>query len=330
MVRMRILIVSLLLLVGLSSMAHADAADPEVEARAYAPAYENPGPPPFPAYNAPNAAKLALGKRLFFDERLSFDRKTSCATCHRPNAGFEDSVPLALNARGDKSNVHTPTIWGLAWATRFGWAGRKPTIEAVILGALAHSHGFEGDLMEVSAFLDRDEELTVLAHQAFPGKSMGSDAVVLAIAAYTRTLTGGETAFDAWVAGDIDAINASQKRGFVVFNEQAGCAVCHDGWTFTDHAVHDVGLTARHRGDLVMTKTPTLRDVARRAPYLHDGRAADLASVIQHYNEGRRARETVHPAIQPLGLSAIDQKDLIAFLNTLTEPVSTTTLPPAQ
>lgn len=291
------------------------------QARALASAFKKPAVVPAPAYNPPNDLKIDLGQRLFHDETLSVDGVTSCATCHRPDHGFEEPVAVGTAAHGGSSGRHTPTLWAVAFAPHFGWTGRKPTLEAAVLSGFANSHGLGGDLSPIAAAVRDRPVLRDLAEQAFPGRAPGSDAAVLAIAAFMRTLTGGDSAFDAWLAGDAEAMDAASKRGFVLFNTKARCAACHGGWTFSDYALHDIGLQQRGPDDPTRVKTPTLRDIANRAPYLHDGRAPDLAAVIQHYVAGRRPRASVHSVIEPLGLSDDDQKDLIAFLETLTEPL---------
>ena len=159
---------------------------------------------------------------------------------------------------------------------------------------------------------------------------MSRSTVEQVVAAFERTIVSGPAPFDRWVAGQADAISESAQRGFALFNGKANCAACHSGWAFTDGSFHDIG-TAKGddigRGALFPTsrklryafKTPTLRDVAQRAPYMHDGSVPDLAAVITLYNEGGIDRPSRSELIHPLGLSDRDQSDLIAFLHTLTE-----------
>lgn len=139
-------------------------------------------------------------------------------------------------------------------------------------------------------------------------------------------MVSGPAPFDAWIAGAEEAISPSAVRGFVLFNTRANCAVCHSGWTMSDGAFYDVGLrgTDLGRGALLPMlvvyafKTPTLRDVERRGPYMHDGSMATLAEVIEHYDRGGEARPSRSREIRPLGLSAEDKANLLAFMRTLT------------
>jgi cytochrome c peroxidase len=165
--------------------------------------------------------------------------------------------------------------------------------------------------------------------------------VELALATYERSIVSGEAPFDRWIRGDETAISEAAKRGFDLFNGKARCSSCHSGWTFTDGSFHDIG-TARNddlgRGRLFPTsvklrhafKTPTLRDVARRTPYMHDGSIATLKAVIDLYDRGGIERPSRSELISPLGLSKNEKADLIALLHTLngaSDPVALPILP---
>jgi len=150
------------------------------------------------------------------------------------------------------------------------------------------------------------------------------------LATFERTIVSGDAPFDRWIHGDEAAISAAAKRGFALFNGKANCAVCHSGWTFTDAAFHDIGVAKDDdlgRGRLFPSsvklqhafKTPTLRDVARRAPYMHDGSVASLAGVIELYDRGGIDRPSRDNDIRPLNLQSREKADLIAFLNTLSD-----------
>jgi cytochrome c peroxidase len=160
--------------------------------------------------------------------------------------------------------------------------------------------------------------------------------IAQAIATYERTIVSGPAPFDRWVAGDETAISESAKHGFELFNGKANCAVCHSGWNFTDNSFRDIGMRDKDigRGKWVgipsmqqAFKTPTLRDVDRRAPYMHDGSLKNLAAVIDHYDRGGTARPSLSDEVRPLGLSGAEKRDLLAFLLTLTGDNPTTRLP---
>jgi cytochrome c peroxidase len=165
---------------------------------------------------------------------------------------------------------------------------------------------------------------------AFPHQPITAGAVADAIATYERTIVSGTAPFDAWIEGDANAIPQAAKRGFELFNTKAHCASCHSGWTFSDEGFHDIGLPDDDpgRGRLLPQvpamahafKTPNLRDVDRRGPYMHDGSLPTLQAVVAHYDQGGVARPSRSPLIMPLGLSPAEQSDIVAFLRTLTSP----------
>jgi cytochrome c peroxidase len=159
-----------------------------------------------------------------------------------------------------------------------------------------------------------------------------------AIATYERTIISGKAPFDRWVDGDESAISAAAKRGFALFTGKAQCVACHSGWNLTDDAFHDIGIGGDAdigRGRLFRNsvalqhafKTPTLRDVAHRAPYMHDGSLPTLMAVIDSYDRGGIDRPSRDPSIRPLGLSAAEKAELVAFLETLTAEDTPTVVP---
>jgi len=162
---------------------------------------------------------------------------------------------------------------------------------------------------------------------AYPGEGITPATITKAIATFERTVVSNVAPFDYWIAGQENAISESAKRGFALFNGKANCAVCHAGWSFTDGSFHDVGLPSTDigRGKLtpVVTmqyafKTPTLRSIDQRAPYMHDGSLTTLQQVVNFYQEGGATRASKSKNIKPLTLSAADKADLVAFMKTLT------------
>jgi cytochrome c peroxidase len=163
---------------------------------------------------------------------------------------------------------------------------------------------------------------------AFPGKPISVDTIAAAIASYERTVVSASAPFDKWVAGDESAISDSAKRGFVLFNGKANCAVCHAGWRMTDDGFHDIGIKGTDRGRAEISpgivqleyafKTPTLRNIKQRAPYMHDGSLTTLAAVIDHYDTGFVQRPSLDSQMHRLGLTPEEKADLLAFLDTLT------------
>ncbi len=289
--------------------------------------YERPDAVPFPAENPYSEAKAALGQALFFDPRLSRSGSMSCATCHVPQRGWEDGRTLAIGDAGDTLDRHTPTLWNLAWGEFFFWDGRADTLEAQAAVPIQNHVEMNLPLPELVDRLRDDDDYRKQFAEAFPDNPViDSDNLVNALATYERTLVSPQTRFDRWVAGDEDALTQSEKNGFLLFNGKANCVACHSGWSFTDHAFHDIGLADDDPGRgrildldaaLHAFKTPTLRDIGKRAPYMHDGSLETLEAVIAHYEQGFTRRETLAEDMQPFSLTAAETEDLIAFLQTL-------------
>ncbi len=288
-------------------------------------AWVRPTSVPFPEENPYTTEKATLGQKLFFDPRLSGSDYISCATCHNPGFAWGDGLPTGYGHKMAKLGRRTPTILNSAWGELTMWDGRKDSLEEQALGPI----GGKAMKQDVSAVV---EELTAipgyrtLFNVAFPGEGITLENIAKALATYERTIVSGIAPFDRWIAGDQRAISAAAKRGFDLFNNKANCAACHTGWSGTDSGFHDIGLPDDDigRGKIVKNvvklqhafKTPTLRSIAQRAPYMHDGSLGTLKEVIDHYNDGFTRRESLSDEIKPLNLSEDEKADLLAFLLT--------------
>ena len=294
-----------------------------------------------PAADPHEKNEITLGKTLFFDPILSGSSSRSCSSCHNPGLSWGDGRPKAVGDNGDVMQLRAPTLLNVNQLARLGWDGKFRDIQAVTFAAMTSPANMNLPETEALARLARIPGYVTVFDAVFPGKGITASTVEDAIATYEKTIVSGIAPFDRWVAGDDQAVDASAKRGFALFNGKGHCSSCHSGWAFTDGSFHDIG-TAKGddigRGALFPTsvklryafKTPTLRDVARRGPYMHDGSVPDLAAVIALYNKGGIDRPSRDDLIVPLGLSEQDQVDLIAFLKTLTqspEPVAIPILP---
>jgi len=172
---------------------------------------------------------------------------------------------------------------------------------------------------------------------AFPGDSMSPKTLAKAIATYERTVISQRAPFDDWIEGNEQAISEQAKRGFALFNAKAQCSSCHEGWNFTNDGFQDIGLPSDDvgRGKFMPSvvkmqyafKTPGLREIARRGPYMHDGSLATLEQVVDHYDRGGVGRPSRSDLVKPLGLTAQEKSDLVAFLKTLTSDLSPTAVP---
>jgi cytochrome c peroxidase len=299
--------------------------------------YRRPNFIPFPKDDPYTAEKASLGKKLYFDSRLSEPRLLACASCHSPAYAWGDGQPKGIGHLMKQLGRRSPTIINAAWGQIFMWDGRMATLEQQALGPITGDVEMALTLPELVKRLQGIPEYKPLFEAAFPGQSITAENAAKAIATYERTVVSGRAPFDAWAEGDNKAISESAKRGFALFNGKANCAACHSSWRFTDDSFHDIGLKSDDigRGQFLKDvpkaehafKTPGLREITRRAPYMHDGSLATLAAVVDHYNTGGIDRPSRSDIIKPLGLTAQEEGDLVAFMQTLTSDVDPTTVP---
>ena len=299
--------------------------------------YRRPTSIPFPKDNLYTPQKLALGKKLYFDTRISVSSAQSCASCHSPSFGWADGLPVGVGFGMAQLGRHTPTIINAAWGAIFMWDGRLADLEEQALGPIQSP----GEMnMPIDKLMDRLKsipEYKPLFAAAFPGEEMGPKTLAKAIATYERTVVSQRASFDDWVDGNEKAISEEAKRGFVLFNTKAQCSSCHEGWNFTNDGFQDIGLPSDDIGRgkfapgvLKMEhafKTPGLREIGRRSPYMHDGSMATLEQVVEHYDRGGVERPSRSDLMKPLGLTTQEKADLVAFLKTLTSELDPTAVP---
>ena len=290
--------------------------------------YRRPAEIPYPEENPFSEAKYALGMSLFFDPVLSRSGRTSCASCHQAGLAWGDGRALGIGDTGEAQPLRSPTLLNIAWLDVLGWTGRFPSLESVAYVPITTRTNMGLDEETVIVRLSAQASYRVAFAAAFGDGAITRPRVEDALATFERGIVSAPGAFDRWVEGNDGAISAAAKRGFDLFNGRAGCANCHSGWAFTDGSFHDIGTaTGEDRGRGVAFpssvklqyafKTPTLRDVARRAPYMHDGSVPTLAAVIDLYDRGGIDRPSRAVHIKPLHLSPGDKADLIAFLQAL-------------
>ncbi|WP_066477949.1 MULTISPECIES: cytochrome-c peroxidase [unclassified Sphingomonas] len=277
-----------------------------------------------PADNPPTPAKVALGRDLFNDARLSADGARSCASCHRADRGFGDGVARAPARSGGQLLRHTPTIWNVAHAPSLFWDGRAPTLEAQALMPVMAGEELGRHPAALIDPIRADAGYRARFAASFPEEPEISEATVSkAIAAYERTLVSGTAPFDRWAAGDAKAISPAAQRGFAVFAGPGNCVACHRGAMFTDGRFKDIGLPDADLGRGGITgnrlrdhafRTPSLREIGQTAPYMHDGSLPTLAAVVDHYSDRLVERPLGARRVQ---LSPDQKRDLVAFLHTL-------------
>ena len=283
---------------------------------------------PHPADNAPSAAKIALGKRLFEDKALSSTGTIACASCHDPRLSFADGEPTGRGVTGKRLVRHTPTLWNVAFNPLLFWDGRAASLEEQVRVPVEHPDEMGDTLDNAVQRLSRRESYEGAFAAAFPDDpKVSARTIAKALAAYERTLISPPTRFDQWVGGDAGALTPSEVSGFRTFAGKGRCISCHSGFAFTDYGFYDIGLAGADRGrgreiNLAAAdhafKTPTLRELAWTAPYMHDGSLATLEEVVRHY-EGGGVRRPTRSKDLPQSLKLTDQEraDLVAFLETL-------------
>ncbi|WKZ66387.1 MAG: cytochrome c peroxidase [Flavobacteriales bacterium] len=292
-------------------------------------------PAGFPAFDTPadnplTEASVALGKALFFEKRLSRDGSISCASCHLPARAFSDTVPLSAGVDGRTGMRNSAPLTNLAYHDAFFRDGGVPTLEQQVIAPIHDPVEMDFSITAAAALLRYEEPYRSLSQRAY-GVELDAWALSRALASYERTLVSGWSRWDRWMAGEAGALSESEVRGWQLFNSAAvGCGSCHSGFDLSDHAYHNVGQyldyadPGRGRitldpGDEGKFKTPTLRNIARTAPYMHDGSMATLEQVVDFFAAGGLPHANRDPLMQSFALSPDDKADLIAFLRALND-----------
>lgn len=287
-------------------------------------------PVQFPKDNPYSAEKAELGKLLYFDPRLSGDNSVSCASCHSPQFGYTDGKPVSTGIRGQKGGRSAPTVINRAYSLAQFWDGRAPTLEAQAIGPIANPIEMGQPHDSCIEKLRGIAGYRQLFAKAFGSADFTIDHVGKAIATFERTVLSGNSPYDKYKAGNKAAMDASQVRGMNVYFGKAKCDQCHEGINFTSNAYHNLGVgtdkpnpdegrfaVTKNPEDWGAFKTPTLRDIARTAPYMHDGSLATLEDVVEFYDKGGTPNKNLDKTMKPLKLSAQEKTDLVAFLRAL-------------
>jgi cytochrome c peroxidase len=281
--------------------------------------------------------EVELGKLLFFESRLSLDRSMSCASCHDPAKGFADGKALSTGFAGKRLTRHSPTILNSAFNRLQFWDGRSHSLEDQALGPIANPD--EMNMVNAEMVMERLNKVPQYRElfQKTYGQGPTMKGIASAIAAFERTLTTPDSPFDQYLKGDKSALNASQKRGLLLFISKASCSQCHNGVNLTDNEFHNLGnsksadlgrfrLTGAEK-DKAAFKTPTLRNVALTAPYMHHGALKTLEEVVDYYNRGGGHGPNKSSMIVKLFLTNQEKHDLVAFLKSLTGTLPQISIP---
>jgi cytochrome c peroxidase len=293
---------------------------------------------PVPAGNPSTPAKVALGRRLFSERQLSRDGSISCATCHDPRRAFTDDRPVARGIDHQDGTRRVPVLINRGYGSSFFWDGRAATLEDQVLQPILNPKemGMTVDLVLRRLRQDRDY---ARAFAVVFGRGINARDLACALACYVRGIRSAGSPFDRYLAGEKGALTAEQEAGAVLFSSKANCWFCHSGANFSDEQFHNTGVGGGHDegryavthdpGDRGAFKTPTLREVARTAPYMHDGSLQTLEDVVEHYDRGGGPNPTLDPALKPLHLTAPEKRALVAFLRALSGIVTDSSVRPA-
>jgi cytochrome c peroxidase len=284
---------------------------------------------PVPKDNALTEAKVRLGRRLFFDPILSADGAVACASCHDPAHGLAGQARLAIGIKGQQMHRNAPSLWNRAYGTSFFWDGRESSLEDQALRPIESSSEMGGTIEGAVERLRAQKEYTVLFEAAF-GEGATANNLSKSLASFERVLLSGNSRVDRFRSGEVRALSDNERHGLWLYESRGGCWRCHSGPNFTDDSFHNTGVSWSERpidlGRFTVTnkdadrgrfKTPTLRNVALTAPYMHDGSLATLEDVVDFYNRGGGKNPYLDASIAPLGLSAEEKKNLVAFLKAL-------------
>jgi cytochrome c peroxidase len=300
--------------------------------------YRRPADIPFPETNPYTPEKAALGKSLFFDPRLSGNQNMNCASCHNPSFGWQVPLKGAIGSQNTMLGRNAPTVLNQAWSgPHLFWDGRAPSLEEQAKGPIQADVEMNLPLKDAVSRLRNIPEYKKWFDGVFPKDGITGDTIVAAIATFDGTVVSGHAPFDSWVDGDDGAISGSAKRGFDLFTGKANCSTCHVGWNFTDGKFHDIGLATTDIGRAKLDpddpkakyafKTPSLRDVSQRAPYMHDGSLPSLEAVMIHYIQKTIDRPSRSADFRPVRLNDEESRDVVEFLKSLTGTKQIISLP---
>ena len=286
--------------------------------------------PEIPEDNQLTQLRVALGKRLFFDPGLSRDGTVSCGSCHIQELAFSDGMNLSTGIDGRLGSRNAPALFNLAWHDRLMADGGVPSLELQVMVPIHDEREMDAHILDLSDQLNRDKTYRDLAQAAY-GRDIDPFVITRAIAAFERTLVSGNSRFDAYVNGDLTALNQEEIDGMnLFFSERTSCGSCHSGVLLSDNDYHNVGLSQSYTdaGRELITldpndngkfKTPSLRNIALTAPYMHDGSFSTLDEVLEHFIQGGHTHPIKDERIRALDLNNQEKAAIIKFLESLTD-----------
>ncbi|WP_343633576.1 cytochrome c peroxidase [Fluviicola sp.] len=283
---------------------------------------------PFPEENPVTAEKIAFGKRLFFDKRLSKNNEMSCSTCHRPEKAFTDGLSKSRGTNGSLAMRNASSLFNVAYSKSYMYDGEVKTLEQQALVPIQDHLEMGSSMKEVIRKLSKDPQYNQLAKQIFKRK-LDAYVITRALSTYERTLISRNSRFDRYRKGEKHALNANETAGWKLFSEKLYCIQCHSGPDFTNYKVLCNGLYTDYGTDQGRYringleeekgafKVPGLRNVSLTAPYMHDGSIPTLREVIVHYSRGGVAHPNKSALVKPFHLTDLEINQLESFLKTL-------------
>jgi cytochrome c peroxidase len=283
---------------------------------------------PAPKDNALTSARVALGRKLFFDPILSHDKTVACATCHRPDHGFASPEARPVGIGGKEGTRRAPSLFNRAYGSAFFWDGRTKSLEEQALEPIANPIEMGSSVDEALQRLQADAKYKELFAKAF-ADGITATNLGKALASFERVLLRGDSPVDRFrQRGDRNAMTPAERHGLWLYESKGQCWRCHSGKNFTDEGFHNTGVSwggddtgrfgvTKSESDRGRYKTPTLRGVKLTGPYMHDGSIKTLEDVVEFYNRGGGANPSLDPAMQRLDLNKEELADLVAFLRCL-------------
>lgn len=288
-------------------------------------------PVEFPEGNEFTQARWELGKKLFYDPVLSVDSSLSCGSCHKQELAFADNVKFSDGVMGRPGTRNSPSLANIAYHPYFTREGGVPTLEMQVLVPIQEHNEFDFNIVLAAERLKQDSQYSQMSRKAYE-REPDHFVITRAISTFERSLISGQSPYDQFAhQGDEKALDRDEIAGMeLFFSERLACSSCHSGFNFTNYAFENNGLyedyadPGRFRlthdpADSARFKVPSLRNVALTAPYMHDGSLLNLEEVIAHYETGGKAHIHKSELMQAFSLSDKEKRQLIAFLNSLTD-----------
>lgn len=285
----------------------------------------------FPEDNHFTKVRWELGKKLFYDTRLSADSTKSCASCHNPELAFADDKALSFGVKNREGTRNAPSLANAAYLPYFTREGGVPTLEMQVLVPIQEHNEFDFNIVDIASRLQPEDDYRRLSLKAY-GRELDYYVITRAIANFERSLISGSSSYDKYsYKNDKSALTQEQQKGMeLFFSDRTSCSSCHSGFNFTDNSFKNNGLYENYSDpgrnrltnideDIALFKVPSLRNAVITAPYMHDGSISTLEEVVEHYNSGGKNHMHKSKLIRKLNLSAEERSYLVSFLESLTD-----------